>query len=245
MGERVLGFCDLRLSKNEYSYGYSFDADEVNFPTTNLRFLGLMSMIDPPRAAVSDTSVSRNFSSYNLHSRFHSIMKCHSAGIKVIMVTGDHPITAKAIARAVGIILEDTETVEDIAQRLDIPTEDVNSRDAKGCVIHGNDLEGMSSEEMDALLRDHTEIVFARTSPKQKATIVECEYDIIDKEILRSLFCLVCQRQGSTVTMIGDGISDLPALKQADVRVVMGSFMFFLFSTRLTNIRRYCWFVCK
>ena len=48
-----------------------------------------MSMIDPPRAAVPD-----------------AVSKCRSAGIKVIMVTGDHPITAKAIARGVGIISE-------------------------------------------------------------------------------------------------------------------------------------------
>ena len=48
-----------------------------------------MSMIDPPRAAVPD-----------------AVSKCRSAGIKVIMVTGDHPITAKAIAKGVGIISE-------------------------------------------------------------------------------------------------------------------------------------------
>ena len=48
-----------------------------------------MSMIDPPRAAVPD-----------------AVSKCRSAGIKVIMVTGDHPITAKAIAKSVGIISE-------------------------------------------------------------------------------------------------------------------------------------------
>lgn len=48
-----------------------------------------MSMIDPPRAAVPD-----------------AVAKCRSAGIKVIMVTGDHPITAKAIAKSVGIISE-------------------------------------------------------------------------------------------------------------------------------------------
>ena len=46
-------------------------------------------MIDPPRPAVPD-----------------AVSKCRSAGIKVIMVTGDHPITAKAIARHVGIISE-------------------------------------------------------------------------------------------------------------------------------------------
>merc|ERR1712156_504540 len=76
------------------------DADDVNFPLEGLRFVGLMSMIDPPRAAVPD-----------------AVTKCRSAGIKVIMVTGDHPITAKAIARSVGIISEGTMTVEDIANQ--------------------------------------------------------------------------------------------------------------------------------
>lgn len=57
LGERVLGFCDLRLPVNTYPDGYPFDAEKVNFPVDNLRFLGLMSMIDPPRAAVPEASV--------------------------------------------------------------------------------------------------------------------------------------------------------------------------------------------
>jgi sodium/potassium-transporting ATPase subunit alpha len=87
LGERVIGFSDFKLPTDKYPKGFTFNSDEPNFPLTNLRFLGLVSMIDPPRAAVPD-----------------AVAKCRSAGIKVIMVTGDHPITAKAIAKAVGII---------------------------------------------------------------------------------------------------------------------------------------------
>jgi len=57
LGERVLGFCDLRLPIGEFPRGFAFDSDDVNFPVENLRFLGLMSMIDPPRAAVPEAYV--------------------------------------------------------------------------------------------------------------------------------------------------------------------------------------------
>uniref|UniRef100_A0A3Q2CTP2 Sodium/potassium-transporting ATPase subunit alpha n=1 Tax=Cyprinodon variegatus TaxID=28743 RepID=A0A3Q2CTP2_CYPVA len=188
LGERVLGFCHLNLSSSQFPRGFNFDCDETNFPTEQLCFLGLISMIDPPRAAVPD-----------------AVGKCRSAGIKVIMVTGDHPITAKAIAKGVGIISEGTETVEDIAQRLNIPLCQVNPRDAKACVVHGSDLKDMSTEYLDDLLRNHTEIVFARTSPQQKLIIVEG-----------------CQRQGAIVAVTGDGVNDSPALKKADIGVAMG-----------------------
>merc|ERR1711992_418904 len=99
LGERVLGFCDFSLPKDQFPIGFEFNIDETNFPLEGLRFVGLMSMIDPPRAAVPD-----------------AVSKCRSAGIKVIMVTGDHPITAKAISKSVGIISEGTKTVEDYAE---------------------------------------------------------------------------------------------------------------------------------
>merc|ERR1719419_1184804 len=188
LGERVLGFCHYFLPEKQFPRGFAFDTDEVNFPTEKLCFIGLMSMIDPPRAAVPD-----------------AVGKCRSAGIKVIMVTGDHPITAKAIAKGVGIISEGNETVEDIAERLNIPLSQVNPRDAKACVVHGSDLKDMSAEYLDDLLRNHTEIVFARTSPQQKLIIVEG-----------------CQRQGAIVAVTGDGVNDSPALKKADIGVAMG-----------------------
>lgn len=188
LGERVLGFCHLALPDEQFPEGFQFDTDEVNFPVDNLCFVGLISMIDPPRAAVPD-----------------AVGKCRSAGIKVIMVTGDHPITAKAIAKGVGIISEGNETVEDIALRLNIPVSQVNPRDAKACVIHGSDLKDMTTELLDDILTHHTEIVFARTSPQQKLIIVEG-----------------CQRQGAIVAVTGDGVNDSPALKKADIGVAMG-----------------------
>jgi sodium/potassium-transporting ATPase subunit alpha len=56
LGERVLGFCDLVLPEDQFPKGYEFDIEATppNFPLEGLRFVGLMAMIDPPRAAVPD-----------------------------------------------------------------------------------------------------------------------------------------------------------------------------------------------
>lgn len=60
------GFCHLYLPENEFPEGFQFDTDSMNFPTSNLCFVGLLSMIDPPRSTVPD-----------------AVSKCRSAGIKV------------------------------------------------------------------------------------------------------------------------------------------------------------------
>lgn len=74
VGERVLGFADLQL-EDRYSRSYPFSIEPPNFPQKGLRFLGFMSLIDPPRPQVLD-----------------AVRKCREAGIKVVMVTGDHPV---------------------------------------------------------------------------------------------------------------------------------------------------------
>eukprot|EP00127_Corallochytrium_limacisporum_P001578 Clim_evm31s66 gene=Clim_evmTU31s66 len=185
MGERVLGFAMLKLDKSKFPKGFAFDADDPNFPLEGLTYVGLMSLIDPPRETVPA-----------------SVRSCQEAGIKVIMVTGDHPITAKAISKQVGIISSDT--AEDIAAREGIPIEKVDRSQVKAIVVHGDMLRDMNDEELDAAVR-HEQVVFARTSPTQKLRIVEA-----------------CQRAGAVVAVTGDGVNDSPALKKADIGVAMG-----------------------
>jgi len=195
LGERVLGFAQMWMDEAQWPMGAAnFETEPINFfgedpdNHTMLTFVGLMSMIDPPRAAVPD-----------------AVAKCRSAGIKVIMVTGDHPITAEAIAKSVGIISEGNYTVQDIAKQRGVDVSQVDKREATAAVVNGAQLRDFTESDIDDVLRHHKEIVFARTSPQQKLIIVDG-----------------CQRAGQIVAVTGDGVNDSPALKKADIGVAMG-----------------------
>lgn len=82
---------------------------------------------------------------------------------------------------------------------------EADRKSAKAIVVPGGELKDLNSKQLDAILRDHNEIVFARTSPQQKLVIVEG-----------------CQRAGQIVAVTGDGVNDSPALKKADIGVAMG-----------------------
>ncbi len=156
-GLRVLALAEKSLSA-------ASEAPVREQAERELCFLGLMTMLDPPRAEVAD-----------------AVARCHAAGIRIIVITGDHPLTAAAIARQVGIGGEDSKVV--LAERFDHTHE----------------------REIEQLLADGGEVIFARASPEAKLHIAEA---------LRA--------QGHVVAMTGDGVNDAPALRRADIGVAMG-----------------------
>jgi len=185
LGETVVAVCDARLPPRQFPPGFQFNPHQVNFPITGYRLLGLMSMMDPPKASVPD-----------------AIAKVRDAGIKMVMATGDHPNTAVAIAKSVGLVGLDTEPLQ-----LGIAGLPGGSGVAvQAGVVRGEDLEQMPPDILDDILTHTEELVFARVKPEQKLQVVEA-----------------CQRLGAVVTVTGDGINDAAAIRRADVGIAMGS----------------------
>jgi magnesium-transporting ATPase (P-type) len=127
-----------------------------------LCLVGLVSLLDAPRPEVAA-----------------AVSRCHQAGIRVLVVTGDNGLTARAIAGRVGIDAD--------------------------LMVSGSELDQMSDADLDRVLGEHREIIFARNSPEAKLRIADA---------LESL--------GEVVAMTGDGVNDAPALKRADIGIAMG-----------------------
>jgi sodium/potassium-transporting ATPase subunit alpha len=87
--------------------------------------VGILSLNDPPRDTVP-----------------FAVIKCHTAGVKVIMVTGDQPVTAAAIARECNIISE-PHTVDEIMRKEHITFDEANSR-SNAIVVHGDEITQMT-----------------------------------------------------------------------------------------------------
>lgn len=119
-GLRVLAFAFKEVGDN-----INISLDDEN----NLTFVGLISMMDPPREESKK-----------------AVADCISAGIKPIMITGDHKVTASAIAKQIGILNKDSEAIE------------------------GSQIDKLSDSELEDLVEKIS--VYARVSPEHKIRIV-------------------------------------------------------------------------
>jgi magnesium-transporting ATPase (P-type) len=128
-GLRVLAVASRRLSPGADLPG-SLSSYTPELIERELTFLGLVAMVDPPRPEVAK-----------------AVEKCHRAGIRIIMITGDYGLTAESIARRIGII------------------EGEHPR-----IITGVELAKMRPEDLKAALQE--EVLFARVAPEQKLQVV-------------------------------------------------------------------------
>jgi calcium-translocating P-type ATPase len=138
--------------------------DDDNFEKleNNLNFIGFAGLIDPPRPGV-----------------MAAVEAAKRAGIRTVMITGDHAATAKAIAKELKILSDNDK------------------------ILTGQELSSISDKELCETIKDYS--VFARVSPEDKVRIVKA-----------------WQKNNEVVAMTGDGVNDTPALKSADVGIVMG-----------------------
>ena len=112
-----------------YAWRTTSDAD---LPEDGYLFIGLTGMTDTPRPEVAE-----------------AMAKCHEAGIKVVMITGDYGLTASTVARQIGLIT------------------------GPGTIVQGNELSSMSDEALADILTTNEEIIFARIAPAQKLRVVQ------------------------------------------------------------------------
>jgi calcium-translocating P-type ATPase len=129
-GLRVLAVADRSLP---FDGAPSLTREEAE---SGLTLTGLVAMEDPPRPEVAA-----------------AVHRCHTAGLRLIVVTGDHGLTARHIAQAVGIGGPDTP------------------------VITGAELDRMPEAELDRLLNSHRELIFARSSPEAKLRVADALRD--------------------------------------------------------------------
>lgn len=153
LGRRVVGFARKTV---DLSVKNIKDNDLNNFS-----WVGMLAFTDPIRNGVSE-----------------ALRQTLGAGIKIIVITGDYPATAKFVLNEIGISVSDDQ------------------------IITGKEVEDMADDELQEKVKFVK--LFARTTPDQKLKIVKA-----------------LKENGEIVAMMGDGVNDAPALKKADIGIVV------------------------
>lgn len=173
------GFRVIAAAQTEGVHRLTDWADSADPPT----LLGLVAITDPPRPRAAEV-----------------VRACRDAGIRPVLITGDHPATAHAIASRLGIT----------------PGPDAGEVERQHPREPSREVEGVGDPELgvaDGAMVERGEhvamvdriSVYARTKPEQKVDIVAA-----------------WQARGDVVAMTGDGVNDAPALRRADIGVAMG-----------------------
>jgi sodium/potassium-transporting ATPase subunit alpha len=196
-GQRVLALCRKPLEVFKGDLPPS-DLEAVMYDEMHdLTLVGLVGIRDPPRPDVPA-----------------AIDVIRRAGVRIFMVTGDFKLTAVAIARQVSIVSQERiDTIDDVRsakypEDICLPLVKPSIDDPiRSLVLTGEDVATLTPTDWNVIVGNYTEIVFARTTPDQKMSIVEN----------------IKARGDNTVAVTGDGVNDAPALKAADIGVAMGS----------------------
>jgi calcium-translocating P-type ATPase len=128
-GLRVLGFAERRVDGEQPG-----DREQAE---ASLSFLGLVALEDPLRPEVPD-----------------AVRRCRRAGIRVIVVTGDHGLTAETVAREAGIV------------------------EGEATVVTGAEIEAMPEPELDRFLERETDLIVARSNPETKLHLIDALREI-------------------------------------------------------------------
>jgi cation-transporting P-type ATPase F len=158
-------------------------AETVREDPHDLVFVGMQGLLDPPRG-----------------SAVGAVDRCHGAGIRVLMVTGDHSTTASAISRQVHIDRPPDRPASSAGDETGGGDEGAEA----GTVLTGQEVADLSDSDLDEALRRTN--VFARFAPNQKLRIVER-----------------LKEADEIVAVTGDGVNDAPALQSAHLGAAMGS----------------------